>query len=71
MSQTSPTDITILPVAGMTCGHCVRAIEGAVATLPGVIAVQADLAAGTVRIAGTPDMAAVRSAITEEGYKPG
>lgn len=56
-----------LNVEGMTCGHCQRAIERAVAALGGTAGV--DLAAGTVEVEGVTDAAAVRRAIEDEGYR--
>lgn len=56
-----------LNVEGMTCGHCQRAIERAVAALGGTAGV--DLAAGTVEVEGVADAAAVRRAIEVEGYR--
>lgn len=56
-----------LNVEGMTCAHCERAVQKAVAALGGTAKV--DLAAGTVQVSGTDDVAAVRRAIEEEGYK--
>lgn len=58
----------VLHVTGMSCDHCVRAITAAVAALPGVTAVDVDLAAGAVRVEGTPDAAAVTTAIEDAGY---
>ena len=58
-----------LEVAGMTCGHCVAAVSGAVAGVPGAGEVSVDLAAGIVRAGGRPDEAAVRAAIAGEGYE--
>lgn len=55
-----------MTVEGMTCGHCVRAIEQAVAALGG--SARVDLATGTVEVAGVDDPAAVRQAIEDEGY---
>jgi copper chaperone len=57
-----------LAVDGMTCDHCVRAVTRAVQAVPGVRGVTVDLAAGRVRVDGTPDPAAVRAAIDAEGY---
>lgn len=56
-----------LNVEGMTCAHCERAVQNAVAALGGTAEV--DLAAGTVQVGGTDDVAAVRRAIEEAGYK--
>lgn len=58
-----------LEVAGMTCAHCVAAVSNAVAAVPGVGEVSVDLKTGIVRTGGTPDEAAVRAAIAEEGYE--
>ena len=58
----------VLHVTGMSCDHCVRAITAAVSALPGVTAVDVDLAAGAVRVEGTPDTAAVTTAIEDAGY---
>lgn len=58
----------VLHVTGMSCDHCVRAITAAVSALPGVTAVDVDLAAGAVRVEGTPDAAAVTTAIEDAGY---
>lgn len=56
-----------LTVQGMTCGHCVAAISRAVDALGG--RAQVDLTRGTVTVEGTTDVAAVRRAIEDEGYK--
>jgi len=57
-----------LNVTGMTCDHCVKAVTDAVRAIPGTRAVVVDLSRGTVAVQGTPDPAAVRAAIAEEGY---
>ena len=58
-----------LKVAGMTCEHCVAAVTRAVREVPGVDGVRVDLEQGLVSGGGGPDEAAVREAITEEGYE--
>lgn len=58
----------VLEVSGMTCGHCVSAITSAVSALPGVTGIDVDLEAGSVRVEGTPDAAAVTAAIEDAGY---
>lgn len=60
-------------VTGMTCDHCVRAVEAEVAKVPGVTSVAVDLAAGrlTVRSQTPVDAAAVRAAVVEAGYEVG
>ncbi len=61
--------VLVIEVAGMTCAHCVSAIERAVRALPSVDAVSVDLARGEVHVEGTSDAAAVCAAIGEEGYE--
>jgi copper chaperone len=61
-----------LRVDGMTCGHCVQAVTGAVRAVAGeATEVAVDLDAGTVTING-PDLdgPALVDAITEAGYEP-
>lgn len=57
-------------VAGMTCAHCVAAVTEEVQRVPGVDAVDVDLAAGRVVVGGAAvDDAAVRDAVEEAGYE--
>jgi copper ion binding protein len=58
-------------VAGMTCGHCVRAVETEVAKVPGVASVSVDLDSGRVTLVSDEpvDPAAVRAAVEEAGYE--
>ena len=58
-------------VVGMTCGHCVAAVTEQVNELPGVSAVQVDLASGGLTITSDTaiDEAAVRTAVEEAGYE--
>lgn len=58
-----------LKVDGMTCEHCVRAVTQAVHAIPGAGDVTVDLATGRVRVQGSPEPAAVRAAIENEGYE--
>ena len=53
-------------VQGMTCAHCERAIQQAVAALGGTAHV--DLSAGTVEVSDLQDEASVRHAIEDAGY---
>ncbi len=56
-------------VAGMTCEHCVAAVSTEVGQLPGVSAVEVDLASGRVVVTGASiDGEAVRHAIEAAGY---
>ena len=64
MSTTSYT------VVGMTCGHCVDAVTEEVSAVPGVTAVDVDLASGGLTVSSTEpvDDDAVRAAVEEAGY---
>jgi copper chaperone len=57
-------------VVGMTCGHCVSAVTDEVSQLPGVTAVDVDLASGglTVISEAPVEETAVRAAVEEAGY---
>ena len=65
MSTTSYT------VVGMTCGHCVDAVTEEVSAVPGVTAVDVDLASGGLSVSSTEpvDDDAVRAAVEEAGYQ--
>lgn len=75
MPVTNPTataDATadlVYRVEGMSCSHCERAVSTEVGRVPGVAAVEVDLAGKLVRVRGTGvEDAAVRGAIDEAGY---
>ena len=57
-------------VTGMSCDHCARAVRAEVGGLPGVTAVDVDVAAGRVLVTGSPlpGQEALRAAIAEAGY---
>ncbi len=59
---------TTYRVTGMSCDHCRKAVEDSVGAVPGVSAVAADPATGTVLVEGDPDDRLVRDAIVEAGY---
>jgi copper chaperone CopZ len=60
-----------IAVAGITCDHCASAVRAEISKLPGVINVDVDVAAGTVRITGDPlpGDTPLREAIEEAGYE--
>ena len=62
---------TSYTVVGMTCGHCVNAVTEEVSQVPGVTAVDVDLASGglTVTSDAPVDDSAVRAAVEEAGYE--
>lgn len=57
-------------IEGMSCEHCVAAVDHEVRAVPGVTAVQVDLAhaAATVTASGAVDRAAVSEAVRAAGY---
>jgi copper ion binding protein len=58
-------------VTGMTCGHCVSAVTEEVTQVPGVTAVDVDLASGRLTVTSDAPVAddAVRAAVDEAGYE--
>jgi copper ion binding protein len=58
-------------VDGMTCEHCVAAVSEEVGALPGVTAVEVDLATGALTVTSEPavDENAVATAVDEAGYR--
>lgn len=67
MSTTSRT----YQVVGMTCGHCVAAVQREVGAIDGVTGVTVDLATGDVAVTSTHpiDDAEMAAAIDEAGYE--
>ncbi|UPA26462.1 heavy-metal-associated domain-containing protein [Shinella oryzae] len=57
-------------VPDMTCGHCVKAITGAVVAAYPEAKVEIDLASKRVSVENAGDRAAVASVIEAEGYSP-
>jgi len=60
-----------LRVQGMSCGHCVNAIEGNVGQLNGVQSVKVDLAGGKVDVSfdqAIISLAQISEAIEDQGY---
>jgi copper chaperone len=58
-------------VTGMTCDHCVRAVETEVGRVAGVTSVSVDLDAGQVTLVSEDpvDRDAVRAAVEEAGFE--
>jgi copper ion binding protein len=63
--------ITRYTVEGMSCGHCVAAVQAELGRLPGVKRVDVDLATGAVTVESVApvDAAAVATAVEEAGYQ--
>ena len=58
----------VFQVQGLSCQHCVRAVEAAVRALDPQARVQIDLARGRVEIESTQPHEALAQAIEAEGY---
>jgi copper chaperone len=66
------TSMTTLTVSGMSCMGCVNSVKKLVSALPGVSAIQVDLASGRVDVTHDPsqaDVQAIRQAIEGGGYQ--
>lgn len=57
-----------LKITGMNCQHCARAVTEAIEPVPGVEAVEVDLAAGCARVDGQVDAKALIEAVIAAGY---
>jgi copper chaperone len=60
-----------LSVPDISCGHCKTSIEGAVGALGGVDRVEVSIESKTVAVQfddGRTDLAAITTAIEEQGY---
>ena len=72
MSAQPTDDRRTYTVQGMTCAHCVAAVEEEVSRVVGVEAVEVQLESGRLAVAGagfTDD--AVEAAVAEAGYEVG
>ena len=61
--------ITTLRVSGMTCNGCVKHVDAALREVPGVTAVQVDLAAGQAKVVHEATVPALIAAVTDAGYE--
>jgi copper chaperone len=64
-------ETTVLNVKGMSCGHCVKAVEGSVGELNGVKSVNVTLETGKVEVQYDPAMVnldTIKETIDEQGY---
>lgn len=60
--------MTELNIEGMSCGHCVAAVEKALRGVPGVELVTVSLEEGKAAVQGNAEQAAMVAAVAEEGY---
>jgi copper ion binding protein len=58
-------------VTGMTCGHCASSVREEVGSIPGVTAVDVDLASGKVTVDSERQVEAqvIKNAVEEAGYQ--
>jgi copper chaperone len=67
---TMTLEIRDYAVQGMSCDHCVVSVREEVTEVPGVSAVDVDLASGRLTVTGRDlSDAAVRDAVAEAGYE--
>lgn len=62
----------VINVEGMSCGHCVKAVESAVTALPGIAVVNVDLLGKTVSVEYDPakcTLDTIMSEIDEQGFE--
>ncbi|MDW7754535.1 MAG: heavy metal translocating P-type ATPase [Brevefilum sp.] len=67
-----PTENIILPIGGMTCASCAAHVEGALSDVPGVLSANVNLAterANVVYVPGVADIADLKQAVAETGYR--
>ncbi|MEH7417592.1 copper chaperone CopZ [Neobacillus drentensis] len=60
-----------LNVSGMSCGHCVKAVEGSVGELQGVKKVSVDLSNGKVDVEFDTNLVSldkIKETIDDQGY---
>ncbi|CAM3646888.1 copper chaperone CopZ [Cytobacillus oceanisediminis] len=60
-----------LKVSGMSCGHCVKAVEGSVGKLNGVEKVSVDLDNGQVQVqydSSAVSLEQIKETIDDQGY---
>jgi len=60
---------TTISVSGMTCGHCKKAVETALADVEGVSSVDVNLEDGIAKVEGSVVYETLHKAIEEEGYE--
>lgn len=56
-----------LQIEGMSCGHCVRAVEQALCAVPGVT--RAEVEIGRARVEGEASRERLVQAVEAEGYR--
>ena len=65
------TEVLEIPIAGMTCDHCVKTVTGALSAVPGVESASVDLARARALVTVDPsraDRQALQKAVEAAGY---
>lgn len=60
---------TTFRIKGMSCGHCVKAVETALRRLSEIEEVKVTLGEAVVTTAGPPNEPQIRQVIEDEGYE--
>jgi len=60
---------TTLKIKGMSCGHCVKAVDHALRAVSGIKDVKVTVGEAVITTEGPLDEAVVRNAIKEEGFE--
>jgi P-type Cu+ transporter len=71
MVMASVTEVVEIPIAGMTCDHCVGTVRTALESVPGVSAADVDLRRGRAAVTIDPelvDRARLKTAVEAAGY---
>ncbi|WP_261664944.1 heavy-metal-associated domain-containing protein [Deinococcus sp. Marseille-Q6407] len=68
MTEMHSDQLTTLKIDGMSCGHCVTAVDKALRGVDGVQDVKVSLEEGRASVRGQADRAAMVAAVAEEGY---
>jgi len=61
--------MTKLIIEGMTCQHCVKAVNEELTKVPGVTSVDVSLENNSATVEGQADNAALVAAVAEAGYE--
>ncbi|TXL65902.1 heavy-metal-associated domain-containing protein [Zeimonas arvi] len=59
----------VFQVEGMSCGHCVHAVTGAIQEIDSAATVRVDLTTGTVEVTSERPRSELAGAIREAGYE--
>ena len=64
-----PSAEVVLSVPDMRCRHCARAVSARIGDVACVVAVEADVTTGTIRVRGTADADALLAAVADAGHE--